>query len=306
MDARHVRIVREPEVARPASGTYTNIGENADAAAERGGGAKAGETSWLRLAEWAHEGHRGGARSQAWRSSSWSSRSAPLPLVLRGSGTAVGTRECNGAALCDFRLDEVSLATTHNAMNHAEDPFRYPNQERGIEAQLEDGVRGFLIDAYLGSVRTAGSEQIVYIHLSDKRLTKMGKAARSEPAQQALGLRELAVHLRPTRLTTCTCATSSVSWARSSFRTWVEVLHRFLDENRGEAVVVVIQDDAWRPKGVLLPVIEEGGLDLYLATVDPSLPLPVLGSMVESGRRLRWASSTVTWVRPSPTCTTPA
>ena len=72
--------------------------------------------------------------------------------------------------LCDLRLDEVTLATTHNAMNHAEDPFRYPSQERGIEAQLEDGVRGFLVDVYLSSVRTAGSEQIVYTDLNDRRL----------------------------------------------------------------------------------------------------------------------------------------
>ena len=35
-----------------------------------------------------------------------------------------------------------------------------------------------------------------------------------------------------------------------------------------------------------LPVLEDGGLDPYLATLDPTVPLPTLGSMVESGRRL--------------------
>ena len=99
-------------------------------------------------------------------------------LVLRGSGAAPGARECNGSAsLCAFRLDEVSLPTTHNAMNHAGEPFRYPSQERDIEAQLQDGVRGFLVDAYLGSVRTVGSEQIVYTDLNDRRLARMVTAA---------------------------------------------------------------------------------------------------------------------------------
>ena len=206
-------------------------------------------------------------------------------LVLRGSGTGLGTRECNGAAtLCEFRLDEVTLATTHNAMNHAEDPFRYPSQEKGIEAQLEDGVRGFLVDAYRGSARTAGSEQIVYTDLNDRRLARLVKAAGSEPARQALDLREQAgppAADAPHDVYLCHqfCELGSVP-----FRDVVEVLRRFLDENRGEVVVVVILDELAAEE--LLPVIEEGGLDPYLATIDPSLPLPVLGSMVESGRRL--------------------
>ena len=74
--------------------------------------------------------------------------------------------------LCELRLDEVALATTHNAMNDAEDGFLYPSQERGIEAQLEAGVRGFLVDAFLGSPRMAGDEQIVYTELTDSRLAQ--------------------------------------------------------------------------------------------------------------------------------------
>ena len=112
-------------------------------------------------------------------------------LVLRGPGTATSARTCNGAAaLCDLRLDEVSLATTHNSMNSAADAFRFPNQERGIEAQLEDGVRGFLVDAYLGSVSEAEGEQIVYTELDDRRLARVVKAAGDEPAGEALRLRE--------------------------------------------------------------------------------------------------------------------
>ena len=111
-------------------------------------------------------------------------------LVMRESGTATDARTCNGAeALCDLTLDEVALATTHNSMNDAEDGFPYPSQERGIEAQLEAGVRGFLIDAFLGSVRQADDEQIVYTELTDRRLTRLVKAVGNEPAQHALRLR---------------------------------------------------------------------------------------------------------------------
>ena len=73
-------------------------------------------------------------------------------VVVRNTGSAA--RECDGSAeLCERRLDEVALATTHNSMNAAADGFLYPSQHSGIATQLEDGVRGFLVDAYVGSVR---------------------------------------------------------------------------------------------------------------------------------------------------------
>ena len=50
-------------------------------------------------------------------------------------------------------------------------------------------MRGFLVDAFLGSVRTAGDEQIVYTELTDSRLARLVKAAGDEPAQHALALR---------------------------------------------------------------------------------------------------------------------
>lgn len=60
---------------------------------------------------------------------------------------------CNGAAvLCTRRLDEVVLAGTHNAMASADQPsWLFPAQERGLVAQLDDGVRALLIDVHHGT-----------------------------------------------------------------------------------------------------------------------------------------------------------
>lgn len=57
---------------------------------------------------------------------------------------------CNGhPELCDRRLDEVALAMTHNAMSSEEDAFYAPNQNHRLWRQLEDGVRGFMLDVYV-------------------------------------------------------------------------------------------------------------------------------------------------------------
>lgn len=57
--------------------------------------------------------------------------------------------KCNGHdALCERRYDQVSFAMTHNAMSNAEAGWIAPNQNYGITRQLEDGVRGMMLDTY--------------------------------------------------------------------------------------------------------------------------------------------------------------
>jgi hypothetical protein len=56
---------------------------------------------------------------------------------------------CNGsAALCARAFDAVSFPTTHNSMSNADDGWPAPNQEHGLMRQLEDGVRGFMLDTH--------------------------------------------------------------------------------------------------------------------------------------------------------------
>jgi hypothetical protein len=58
-------------------------------------------------------------------------------------------RACNGHPdLCARRFDEVTLATTHNAMSNEAEGWLGPNQQFGITRQLEDGVRGMMLDTH--------------------------------------------------------------------------------------------------------------------------------------------------------------
>ncbi|MFP6686564.1 MAG: hypothetical protein VB934_17725, partial [Polyangiaceae bacterium] len=65
-------------------------------------------------------------------------------------GFVVEAPACNGSAeLCDRRYDEVSHATTHNAMSSAEDGWLAPNQRHDMLRQLRDGVRALMIDTHM-------------------------------------------------------------------------------------------------------------------------------------------------------------
>jgi hypothetical protein len=56
---------------------------------------------------------------------------------------------CNGwTALCDRPFDQVAFATTHNAMSSEEDGFFAPNQKWNVTHQLEDGIRGLMLDVH--------------------------------------------------------------------------------------------------------------------------------------------------------------
>jgi hypothetical protein len=63
--------------------------------------------------------------------------------------TTLDDGTCNGhAALCDRRYDQVAYATTHNAMSNADEGWLGPNQQHGLTKQLEDGIRGLMLDTH--------------------------------------------------------------------------------------------------------------------------------------------------------------
>lgn len=77
-----------------------------------------------------------------------------LLLTACGAGTGAGApgggEPCNGArALCEKPLNEVTFAVTHNAFATG-DRFKpgFRNQRQHIDRQLEEGIRGLMLDTY--------------------------------------------------------------------------------------------------------------------------------------------------------------
>ena len=63
--------------------------------------------------------------------------------------TIISYAQCNGSInLCSKQYHEVAYLTTHNAFNSDEDGLLFPNQTYNIASQLNDGVRGLMIDLH--------------------------------------------------------------------------------------------------------------------------------------------------------------
>lgn len=72
-----------------------------------------------------------------------------LLMACVGEVDSGGPRACNGhESLCERPFDQVVLPGTHNSMSNADAGWWFPNQQHGLTRQLEDGVRGFLLDTY--------------------------------------------------------------------------------------------------------------------------------------------------------------
>ena len=57
--------------------------------------------------------------------------------------------QCNGSTdLCQRKYNEIAYLTTHNAYNSDQSGLLFPNQTNNIATQLQDGVRGLMIDVY--------------------------------------------------------------------------------------------------------------------------------------------------------------
>ncbi|KAJ2809145.1 hypothetical protein H4R20_000324 [Coemansia guatemalensis] len=70
---------------------------------------------------------------------------SPRPAVYHQRRS--DSSSCNGySELCSKRFNEVAYATTHNSYAHGDNIAA--NQNKDIRQQLDDGIRGFMLDLY--------------------------------------------------------------------------------------------------------------------------------------------------------------
>jgi len=155
----------------------------------------------------------------------------------------------------------VAFAATHNSMSAADQPgWRFAQQEKGIPAQLEAGIRGLLIDMYYG-VRTSRGIQNV-------PLQKVGRRGLGRAAGRDVYLCHALCGLGATR------ATDALRDVRD-----------FLAGHPREVLVVSVEDHV-RPLDVAR-VFEQSGLGDYVWRGPLGAGrFPTLREMVEQNERV--------------------
>jgi hypothetical protein len=196
-------------------------------------------------------------------------------------GEASVTKGCNGSAeLCDRTLDQVAFPATHNSMAAADYPgFLFPMHDSTIPRQLDDGVRGLLIDAYYGypGDRVYTDFERGPNKLHDQINEDFG------PEFSAAADRARATLTQPegeSKLYLCHgfCELGAVDMVDA-----LTDVRDFVINNPNEVVLIVIEDYVL-PADVV-EAFEKSGLADY-AYDGPLDPLPTLGELVSSDRRV--------------------
>jgi hypothetical protein len=199
---------------------------------------------------------------------------ATFTAVRADGGTATAAPSddprCNGSVLlCDRPLDQVVFAATHNANASAADGFLFGNQPRGIEAQLDAGYRGLLIDVYVGLSRPGRG-----VVLTDRApLTAQERAEQvaelGEPAvRTAEPIREEALGAGGTRALylchgLCGIGASPLEPELAAIRNWLEA-------NPREVLIVFVEDAV--PPEPIVTAFRRTGLDRYASALAPDRP----------------------------------
>lgn len=214
-------------------------------------------------------------------------------LVLAGGGAAVsGSFDlskaqdglCNGGELCDRGLEEVVFPTTHNSMAAATTPgWNFPQQETEVGTQLDDGVRGLMLDAYYG--RVVGNRVRTDIDDSQFRRSLEGELGPAA-TEAAIRIRDRLVGGNrspgPREVWLChgACEVGAIRMSKV-----LGQIRDFMERNPHEVVMIVVQDEGPQPSSIQSE-FESSGLMPYVYEGPVDGELPTLQEMIDSGGRL--------------------
>jgi len=202
-----------------------------------------------------------------------------------GGGTseaAPATAGCNGhRELCDVPLDRVVLPATHNAMSAPQPGWFSSQQDAPIAEQLDDGIRGLLIDTHYGDRLSNGR---VRTELGDGPRLEGADGVSDEALAAALRIRERLGFRgegeRGMYLCHSFCELGATPLAEG-----LDAIHDFLVTHPGE-VLVVINQDYVTPRDFVDAVDRAGLTDLVYAPPAAGARWPTLGELVKANHRL--------------------
>jgi hypothetical protein len=209
-------------------------------------------------------------------------------IAFLGSGgnsvAAPGKPPCNGhEELCDRPFDRVVFPMTHNSMSVPLPGWFSSMQEKSIDGQLRDGIRGLMIDTHYGDRLRNGKVRTFFG--SQAELQKRVKVDGVSPAavEAALNLRDRLGFSGEGERGMYLCH-SFCELGATRLDSVLEDLRTFLVANPG-AVVVVINQDYVKPED-FVGAVRDADLEelVYKGPVDGDWP--TLREMVDRNERL--------------------
>ncbi|HVQ30171.1 MAG TPA: hypothetical protein VMV21_11355 [Vicinamibacteria bacterium] len=207
---------------------------------------------------------------------------------------------CNGSSdLCGRRLDEVVFPGTHNSMSSADIPeWMFPQQERGIAGQLDDGIRALLFDVHYG-LPVEGRVK-TDLDAEGTSRAKLELAVGPEGFAAAMRIRDRLTGKveGPRGLYLCHgfCELGATPLPAA-----LERLHDFLVQNPNEVLVLVIEDYVTPPD--LSAAFAESGLDALVYRRQARPPWPTLRDMIDTRERVLVLTESgrpgVAWIHPA-------
>jgi hypothetical protein len=191
---------------------------------------------------------------------------------------------CNGhPELCDRHLNEVAFAASHNSMSGADiRNWMFPNQNAGIPQQLEDGIRGFLIDVHYGI--PIGERVKTILDTEVNSMAKYEEAVGKEGVEAAMRIRDRMVG-EPTGEKDVYLGHGFCELGATRFVDALAGMRDFLVLHPDEIIFIMIQDEGVSPADVASCFERSHLVDMvYKGPV--TKPWPTLGEMVESNQRV--------------------
>jgi hypothetical protein len=209
---------------------------------------------------------------------------AVLLLVSRGRAPLVPAQGCNGSpALCSRRLPQVVFPGTHNSMAAADVAGWYmPNQERGIAAQLDDGVRALLIDVLPGV--PVGERVRTELASESAARASYVSAIGEEGVEAALRIRDRLVPPEGAKRDLYVCH-GFCELGAMRLAEVLDTIRGFLVTHPGEVLLVIVQDEGVTA-GELAAAVEAAGLAGRVYRGPFAAPWPTLEQLVEADTRL--------------------